>query len=275
MHVIPHHKHAVNIGQTERILSAVGGGILAGIGLKNRSATGAVLLLAGGDLMWRGITGHSYAYEAFGFRTAPKGQGAATTSVPYELGIRVDEAITIGKPREEVFRFFRDLSNFPEFMKHVESVREMPDGRSHWCARGPAGTTVEWDAVIHNQVENEMIAWRSLEGARVDSAGAVWFKDAPGGRGTEVKVELQYNPPAGVLGAAVAWLWGEEPGQQIGEDLHRLKQIMETGEIPTTEGQPSGRSARQAHADKKTAEHGVQTASEASFPASDAPAYNP
>src|SRR5689334_3072123 len=112
-----------------------------------------------------------------------------------------------------------------------------------------------------------MIAWRSLPGTTVDNAGSVLFKDAPGGRGTEVTVELQYNPPAGVLGALVASLWGEEPGQQIQEDLHRLKQLMEAGEIPTVEGQSSGRSTR---ADSRTAD--VDEASAESFPASDAPA---
>jgi uncharacterized membrane protein len=120
-------------------------------------------------------------------------------------------------------------------------------------------------------MENELIAWRSLAGAQVANAGSVWFKDAPGGRGTEVHVELQYNPPAGALGAIIASLWGEEPGQQIHEDLHRLKALLETGEVITVEGQPSGREAsRRAPAEDRE----VQLASEGSFPASDAPAYN-
>jgi uncharacterized membrane protein len=279
MQVISHHKHAVNTTRAERILSAIGGGLLIGAGLKNgvkkRSPAGIALALLGGDLVRRGITGHSYFYEAMGVRTAPKGQGAETTSVPYELGIRVDKAITIAKPREEVFRFFRDFSNLPRFMKHLASVRETGEGRSHWVAKGPAGRPVEWDAVVHNEIPNELIAWRSLPGADVDSAGSVWFRDAPGNRGTEVKVELQYNPPAGVLGAAFAALWGEEPGQQVQEDLHGLKQVLEIGEIPATGGQPRGGQRRRAGIARDESEWEVHIASEASFPASDAPAYNP
>jgi uncharacterized membrane protein len=253
------------------VISAVGGGILASLGLRRRSPAGVAIALIGGDLLRRAVTGHCYFYEALGFRTVPKGQGADVISVPYELGIRVDKSVTIGRPREEVFRFFRNLSNFSLFAKHVESVRENGDGRWHWVVKAPAGRTVEWDAVIHNEVANERIAWRSLPGAQVDNAGSVLFQDAPGGRGTEVKVELQYNPPAGVLGAAVASLWGEEPGQQIEEDLYRLKQILETDEILTTDGEPSGR--RAAHESHPSGQRRVERASEESFPASDAPAY--
>ncbi len=274
MQVITHHKHAVNLTRSERIASALGGGFLLAAGVARRGPWGVALAVLGGDFLRRGITGHSYIYEAMGVRTAPKGDGAETTSVPYELGVRVDRAITIAKPRGEVFRFWRDVANFPRFMKHLESVRQLEDGRSHWVAKAPAGRTVEWDAVIHNEEENELIAWRSLPGADVDNAGSVLFRDAPGGRGTEVKIELQYNPPAGVLGALTAMLWGEEPGQQIQEDLNRLKQLMETGEVITTEGQPSGRVAKSRQARVRPEDRSVQQASEASFPASDAPAYS-
>jgi uncharacterized membrane protein len=117
------------------------------------------------------------------------------------------------------------------------------EGRSHWVAKAPAGTTVEWDAEVYNEKENEMIAWRSLEGSQVDNAGSVHFTPAPGGRGTQVRVVLKYDPPAGVIGAAVARLFGESPAQQIDEDLRRFKQLMEAGEVATTTGQPSGRAA--------------------------------
>lgn len=269
MQVITHRKHAVNITQAERIASAIGGGILAAVGVKRRSPGGIALALLGGDLLRRGITGHCYAYEALGLRTTDKGQGAETTSVPYELGVRVDKSITIARPRQEVFSFWRDLNNLARFMKNVESVTQLDDGRSHWIVKGPAGRRIEWDAVVHHEEEGQMIAWRTLEGAAVQHAGSVWFRDAPAGRGTEVKVELQYNPPAGMLGAAIATLWGKEPGQQIQEDLHRLKQILEAGEIPTTEGQPRGRQGHEPERDRD-----VHQASVESFPASDSPAYN-
>jgi uncharacterized membrane protein len=267
MQLITHRKHAVNITQTERIASAIGGGLLAATGLQKRSAAGLALMMIGGDLLRRGITGHSFAYELMGIRTAPLGQGAETTAVPYELGIRVDRGITIARPRHEIYDFWRDLSNMSRFMKNVVSVTQNGD-RSHWVVKGPAGRSVEWDAVIHNQIENELIAWRSLPGAQVANAGSVIFVDAPGGRGTEVRVELQYNPPAGALGAIVASMFGKEPGQQIAEDLYRLKELLETGEVITVDGQPSGR-VQCLPNDRE-----VQLASEGSFPASDAPAYN-
>jgi uncharacterized membrane protein len=268
MRILTHPKHAVNISQAERIVSAIGGGILAAAGLQKRSAAGVALALIGGDLVRRGITGHSYTYEALGVRTAAPGQGWETTSIPYELGVRVDKSITIARPRDEVFNYWRRLANLPQFMKNLDSVTELDDYHSHWVVKAPAGRRVEWHATIHNEIPGELIAWRSLPGADVDNAGSVWFREAPAGRGTEVKVELQYNPPAGALGAIVASLWGKEPGQQIQEDLHRLKAIMEAGEIPTTEGQPTGKLEHVHHGAK------VTEASEESFPASDAPAYN-
>jgi uncharacterized membrane protein len=271
MQIITHRKHAVNITQAERIASAIGGGLLAVAGLQRRSPAGFVMALIGGDLLRRSITGHSYAYEAMGVRTAPRGQGA-DISVPYELGIRVDQAITIARPRPEVYRFWRSIDNLPRFMKNLESVTLLEGNRTHWKARGPAGRIVEWDAVIHNERENELIAWRSLPGSDVDHAGSVWFKDAPAGRGTEIIVELQYNPPAGALGAIFASLWGAEPGQEIQEDLHRLKALLEVGEVVTVEGQPSGRRAENR---RTLYDRNVQSASEESFPASDAPSYNP
>ena len=271
MQIITHRKHAVNITQAERIASAFGGGLLTVAGLRRRSGAGLAMVFLGGDLLRRAFTGHSYAYEAMGFRTAPLGQGAETTSVPYELGVRVDQAITIARPRQEIYGFWRSLSNLPRFMTNLESIAELDGNRSHWVARGPAGRRIEWDAMIHNEREGELIAWRSLPGSDVDHAGSVIFRDAPGGRGTEVLVELQYNPPAGALGAIVASLWGREPGQQIQEDLHRLKTLLEVGEVLTVEGQPSGVLAeRPAKRDDD-----VERASEESFPASDAPAYNP
>jgi uncharacterized membrane protein len=273
MQVITHKKHAFNIGTAERVISAVGGGILAVTGIQRRSAGGVAMALIGGDLLRRAITGHSYAYEALGVRTASKGQGAETTSVPYELGVRVDQAITIARPRAEVYRYFRQFSNLANFMENVHSVRDLNGQRSHWVVAGPAGRTVEWDAVIHNEVENELIAWRTLPGADVDHAGSVLFKDAPGGRGTEVSVELQYNPPAGVAGAAFAALWGKEPTQQIHKDLHRLQHILEAGEALVTKGQPSGRTAKPSSSQERE-EREVEHASRESFPASDAPAYN-
>jgi uncharacterized membrane protein len=146
------------------------------------------------------------------------------------LPIHVVRSITINRPPETVYGFWRDLENLPRFMAHLESVREEADG-SVWRAKGPAGLSIEWRAEITLDRPNEAIAWRALEGASVPNRGVVRFKPAPGGRGTELTVELKYDPPAGALGAAIAKLFGEEPGQQIAGDLRRLKQVLETGSV--------------------------------------------
>jgi uncharacterized membrane protein len=155
--------------------------------------------------------------------------------------IRVAQSVTINRSPEELYRYWRDFQNLPRFMKHLEAVRQIGDGRSHWVAKAPAGMRVEWDAEITEDRPNELIAWRSLEGADVDSVGSVRFERAPGGRGSIVRVEMRYRPPAGVGGATVAKLLGKDPGWQIKDDLRHFKQIVETGEVITTQGQPAGR----------------------------------
>jgi uncharacterized membrane protein len=127
-------------------------------------------------------------------------------------------------------------------MQHLESVEVGSEGRSHWCAKGPAGTRIEWDAEITEEIPNALIRWRSLPGADVANFGTVRFREAAGGRGTEVAVDLEYQPPAGSIGTATARILGEEPQRQVEEDLRRFKQLAETGEIATTAGQPSGAS---------------------------------
>src|SRR5215213_2376102 len=150
-------------------------------------------------------------------------------------GIHASGSCVVNLPPEEVYSFWRNFQNLPRFMRHLEAVHDMGDGRSHWKAKGPAGMEVEWDATIIADVPGEVITWRSLEGSDVDNAGAVRFERAPGGRGTIVRVNLEYNPIAGVLGAAVAKLFGEEPEQQLDDDLRRFKQVMEVGEVTVSD----------------------------------------
>ena len=149
-------------------------------------------------------------------------------------------AITINASPEEVYGAWRDFARLPSFMYHLESVSVTGDRQSHWVAKGPAGTRVEWDAEITEDVPGERIAWRSLEGSSVENVGSVRFRPAPGDQGTEVHVELNYSPPGGAVGSAVAKLFGEEPNQQISDDLRRFKQILETGEVVRSEGSPLG-----------------------------------
>ncbi|MBE8986868.1 SRPBCC family protein [Nostoc sp. LEGE 12450] len=215
--------------EVERWASLIGGGAMVLMGLRQGSLRGALTALAGGGLIYQGATKQSTIQQA---------QEAIGINQP----IKVEKTVTINKPADELYRYWHNFENLPTFMKHLKSVRVDSEKRSHWIANAPLGNSVEWDADILEDRENEFISWASVEGADVDNSGFVRFKKAPGDRGTEVKVVLEYNPPGGALAATVAKLFGEEPEQQIGDELRRFKMLMETGEIATTEGQPSGRS---------------------------------
>jgi len=147
----------------------------------------------------------------------------------------ITRAITVNRPVDEVYRFWRDFQNLPRFMRHLEAVRVLDGNRSRWTAKGPVGTTIEWDAEIVEDVPNERIAWRSLEGAQLSNAGRVRFAPAPGGRGTEVHVEMREVPPGGRVTEKVAKLVRQAPEQKIADDLRAFKQVMETGEIMISE----------------------------------------
>jgi len=221
----------VNVGQTERALSAVAGGALAVAGLRMRSLPGLLLAALGGGLVYRGVTGHCRAYEALGVNTADDTGADAEPAAPeeyFEHGIHVEQSMTVERTPWDLYAFWRNFENLATFLHHVESVKVLDDKRSHWVVRAPAGTTVEWDAEIINDEPNALIAWRSLANANVDNAGSVRFVPGPDGRGTEVKVVIDYIPPGGVVGKWVAALFGKNPSHQIHEDLRRFKRLMET-----------------------------------------------
>jgi len=229
-----------NISQPERAASLVGGGLLALYGLSRLSFGGLLMALLGGGIAYRGASGQCPVYKQMGINNA----GIASNphaSVQGSRAIQVKKTVTINKSPEELYRFWLNFENLPSFMEHLESVTVSSEGRSHWVAKAPMGMTAEWDAEIINQKENQMIAWRSLPGSKIANAGSVQFKVAPGEQGTEVRVELDYEPPLGVVGAIFAKVFGEEPALQVQEDLRHFKHIMEAGEKPTTTGQPSGR----------------------------------
>lgn len=226
-----------NVSANERWLSLIAGGTVAGLCLADRipRLLGTVL---GTGLIYRAMTGNCFLYQALGVSTADS--TAENTAVTAGHGTRVEHAVTVNKPASEVYAFWRDFENLPLFMTHLIDVDTTTDGRSHWIAKGPFGLKVEWDAEIVTDVPNRVIGWRSLDGSDVDTAGSVHFTELPSGRGTEVRVELKYDPPAGKLGAAVAKLVGMDPHAQIRADMRRFKQILEAGEIPTTDGQSHG-----------------------------------
>jgi uncharacterized membrane protein len=232
------HQSRPNIGSPERIASVLGGGTLAGYGITRKSVPGYVLAALGGYLALRGITGRCSLYRSLGIDTSLDGRAEPRDF--FERGIHVSQSIIINRSQEDLYRYWRDFANLPSIMSHLKSVEIMDHRRSHWVADGPLHSSIEWDAEIINEEPNELIAWRSLEDAEVHSAGSVRFVPVAGHRGTQVRVELEYIPTGGRLGAAIAKLFGKAPGQQIKEDLRRFKQKMETGEVATTQGQPRG-----------------------------------
>lgn len=162
----------------------------------------------------------------------------AKITVPGNRGIKVVRAITILKPASVLYRFWRDVRNLPRIIHHPAVITPTSDTESHWEVSAPAGKTVAWDALLINDQPDRLIAWRSREGGDVDHAGSVRFEAAPGDAGTEVTVALEYDPPGGKLGAAVAKLWGDSASSQVYDALRRFKVLMEGGEIPSTDAQP-------------------------------------
>jgi uncharacterized membrane protein len=211
----------------------LGGGFLVGAA----SRRSLPLAAAAGVLLYRGVAGH-WPFARFLERDESEALHPAT-SVPHQTGIKVERSNVVSKSPDELYRFWRNLENLPRFMDHVVDVQERDEKRSHWKVKSVAGATFEWDAEIINEIPNELIAWRSLDGSDVDHAGSVHFEPDPHG-GTKVTVIMEYRPPVGKLGAEIARMFGAEPGQIVEQDLRRLKQLLETGEIQVVEHQSHG-----------------------------------
>ena len=209
-----------------RLLYGLAGGALLIFGISRRSRLGGPLALVGADLLSYGATGH-HLYEALGITGGHAGRKAGTR-IPHQLGVQVQRSIHVNAPTEKAYEFVRDLENLPRFLEHVKNVSKTDEKRSHWVVKAPAGTQVEWDAEIINDLPGELIAWRSVNNPDIDSAGSIRFQRAVRQPGTMIRVSMQYLPPAGILGATVAKLFGEEPEQQLKDDLGRLKMALES-----------------------------------------------
>ena len=236
--------NAINVGQSERTASVIGGAALIGLGLLRGRASGLALAGLGALVVRRGLKGHCEMYGALGINTTDDADGRPDRHAMYDKGVKIREAATVMKPADELYDFWRDFKNLPRFMTNVERVDVQDDGeRSHWVIKGPAGTTVEYDAEIINEEPGRLIAWQSVGGADVQHAGSVRFLDAPGDKGTEVHLNIEYLPPAGFLGkfgAKVLRLVGQAPQNDVRQSLRQFKQLMEAGELATNEGCPQG-----------------------------------
>lgn len=218
----------INASDIEHLGSLALGGILLVKGMLKGGPLGLLYKVGGAALIYRGQQGYRPLYDALGIKLpeAPTGVG--------KQNVRVEHELVINRPRQELYRIWRNLENLPVFMEGLESVHEVDDRRSIWVAKGPAGTVVKWDAEIINDVENELIAWQTLEGSGVDNAGSVNFDDAGDGA-TRLKVVIRYDPPADMLGVWLTKALGRDPQKEIEADLARFKAIMEVGSATETE----------------------------------------
>jgi uncharacterized membrane protein len=227
----PNLRRTLDLGQPERLAATAAGGLLLLFGLRNPTPANLLLGTLGAGLLYQGAAGRNIVESIR--------QGQPLVADPN--GVRIKKSLTINRPPDEVYAFWRDLENLARYMKNVRSVQRHGGGRSHWVARGPRGMVLKWDAQITVDRPNAMIAWQTLPGGSIEHRGYVKFVPAPGGRGTEVHVALEYQPPGGELGKLFGALLGSVAEQQIQEQIRNFKQILEAGEVPTIKGQTSGR----------------------------------
>ncbi|MDW5377522.1 SRPBCC family protein [Halomonas sp. HP20-15] len=219
----------------ERTFSILGGCLCVGLGMRRHGIGRLAHLVVGGMLLSRGAAGYCSAKKALSANSYEQDMADAHDWKSAKVTSR---SVTIDKPREEIYRFWRDFTNLAQFMKHIERVDVIDARRSHWVASPAPGKHLEWDAEITDERENEYIAWQTEENSDIHQAGWVSFRDAPRGRGTVIQAVFAYEPPAGYAGHAVAKLLGRDPGTQTGDDLRRLKQLLEIGEITTNAARP-------------------------------------
>jgi uncharacterized membrane protein len=224
-----------NVGNTERLASVVGGGSLTLYGLQRGDTRGLLTALLGATILQRGLTGRCQFYGALGISTAEDAQVGSRREV------ELFAAVSVQADPNELYEMWRDPANLPRFMTFLDGVDQIDDTRAHWRVKAPLGQEVGWDAEIVDEVAGRRIAWQTVDESLVRHRGEVRFRPGPKGRGTEVELHLHFTPPGGQLGADLASLFDGTAEMKLRGDLKRFKQWAETGEIATTEGQPSGR----------------------------------
>ncbi|HVT10931.1 MAG TPA: SRPBCC family protein [Fimbriimonadaceae bacterium] len=217
-----HTRTPIDAGDVEHLAALVTGGLLFATGVRKGGFAGFLFKAGGLALLYRGQQGYRRLYSALGVRLDSRPTGIG------KQNIRVESEIVVRRPREELYRIWRNFENLPVFMDHVIKVVELNDYESRWVARAPAGMVITWDAIIINDVEDEMIAWETLEGSGVDHAGSVHFSDEPDGA-TRIRVVFRYDPPTDLFGAFIGRVFGSDPQRQIDRELRRFKRIMEVG----------------------------------------------
>jgi uncharacterized membrane protein len=223
-------RQSQNVGQSERLLSAAAGAALAAYAIARNRWDTLIAGALGAGLLWRGYTGRCQCYAALGVDTS---EHNSATAVAAQRGVKIEKTIKINRPPEAVYRFWRNLENLPQVMGHLARVEPIDSQHSHWVANGPFAQEVCWDAEIINERLDEMIAWRSLPGGQIDTAGSVRFCPTADG-GTELTLSMKYDPPAGKIGARIADWLGEGLCQKLDEDLRRFKATMESSTMQHT-----------------------------------------
>ena len=213
------------VSDPTRLCSLLGGVAAVSLAAKRGPFLGTLLYALGAELLTFGATTH-HLHELAGLKL-PASE-TPERRIPHQVGIQIRRSVTIERPVDEVYDYFRNFESLPAFMEHLESVKVFDEKRSHWTAKGPMGTSVEWDAEIISDEPNELISWRSVNNPDIETAGSVRFVPV-GGDKTLFRVSMQYLPPAGAVGTAVAKLLGEDPEEQIKSDLRRFKHLLESG----------------------------------------------
>ncbi len=221
----------VNVRPLQRAASALAGGVLLALGLRRRSVGGAALVLAGGDLLYRGATGYCHLLGALRIDTS-NGSGAP---------VQIQRSITVQLPRHDAYARWRDAATQPLVWAHFAELTNATERGAHWLVRAPLGRTLEWDATVVEERSPELIRWQTTEAADVPNEGSVEFRDAPGEHGTELTLRVRFEPPAGAIGEAGARVFDDAPKLVLEKALRRFKQLVETGEIASNEHNPTAR----------------------------------
>jgi uncharacterized membrane protein len=228
----------VNVGKGERLASLLGGAGLAVLGARQKGIGGALLGLAGAALVHRGATGHCFVYDALEMDTAQKTSERGVVAAENDPGVSVNASVTVARPPEEVYALWRDFERAPRYMDRISRVEVLDETRSRWTATGPMGRSWSWESEVVEDRPGELIAWESLPGAELPNRG--WVQFLPGGSGgqTEVRYFVEFDPPGGIIGDAIASAFHDAPRDMIRGDLRRFRQFAEAEDTATAAGHP-------------------------------------